>query len=242
MAELARMGYSEYLGPARRSAQYFIDTAVNNQHFTFDTLDAECIDKEAGHALLRAFLLLHQLTGEPILAEAAREAASFCLSWQFTWDVPFSPKSPLGALGFHTFGGTTVSVAHHHLDPYGMMIALDFLRLGAALSESCWETYAHDLMGFCAQMVSTPERPLNLGADFVGYQPEQYNHTDWDYMHHLLGGKGTYGMAAAWVASSTLGAALDIREEFPAHLPRSEQIDLARLERRQSASGDQLPP
>lgn len=83
---------------------------------------------------------------------------------------------------------------------------------------------------------------MNLGVDFVGYQPEQYNHTDWDYMHHLLGGKGTYGMAAAWVASSTLGAALDIREEFPAHLPRSERIDLTRLERSVPNSGEPRLP
>jgi hypothetical protein len=237
MAELARLGSVEYLPAARRAAGYFIGTAVRPQRFTFDTLDAECVDKEAGHALLRAFLLLHRLTGEPVLAEAAREAASFCLGWQFTWDVPFSPGSPLGALGFSTFGGTTVSVAHHHLDPYGMMIALDFLRLSAAVSEPRWETWAHDLMGFCGQLVSTPERALNLGEDFLGYQPEQYNHTDWDYMHHRLGGKGAYGSAATWVASSTLGAALDIRAEFPAQLPGTRRIDLSALTRRPGAAG-----
>jgi hypothetical protein len=231
MAELARMGFADYLAPARRAAQYFIETAVKPQRFTFDTLDAECIDKEAGHALLRAFILLHRLTGERALAEAAREAASFCLGWQFAWDVPFAARSPLGALGFHSFGGTTVSVAHHHLDPYGLMIALDFLRLSSALSETCWETYAHDLMGFCGQMVSTPERPLNLGSDFIGYQPEQYNQTDWDYQNHLLGGKGSYGMAASWVASLTLGAVMDIREEFPRLVPGARIISLSELTR-----------
>ena len=69
-------------------------------------------------------------------------------------------------------------------------------------------------------------RVLNLGADFVGYQPEQYNHTDWDYHHHLLGCKGSYGTAASWVASLTLGEALDIRGEFPGHLPNAERIPL----------------
>lgn len=224
MAELIRMGDRSWLPAARRAADYFINAAVKPQRFTFDTLDAECTDKEAGHALLRAFLLLHRVTGDPALIEAAREAAAFCLGWQFTWDVPFSAQSPLGRMGFHTYGGTTVSVAHHHLDPYGMMIALDFLRLSSALSEPCWADYAHDLMGFCGQMISTPERPLNCGPNFVGYQPEQYNHTDWDYMHHLVGGKGSYGSAASWVASSTLGAALDIREEYPAHLPGTEVL------------------
>jgi hypothetical protein len=241
LAQCARItGEAGYLASARRAADYFISTSVEPQAFTFDTLDAECIDKEAGHALLRAFLLLHAATGEPRLAEAAREAASFCLGWQFAWDVPFAPSSPLAVLGFHTFGGTAVSVAHHHLDPYGMMIALDFLRLGRVLSEGRWQTYAHDLMGFCGQLVSTPERPLNLGRDFTGYQPEQYNHTDWDYQHHLLGGKGAYGAAASWVASSTLGAALDIRREFPAELPGSERLCLERLARSDPAD-ERLP-
>jgi hypothetical protein len=225
MAELVRVtGDRSYLAPARKAAEYYIDTAIRPQCFTFDTLDAECTDKEAGHALLRAFLLLHRLTGETALLDAAREAASYCLGWQFTWNVPFPPRSPLGRLGFRTRGGTAVSVAHHHLDPYGLMMAVDYLRLSAALAETRWEDYAHDLMGFCSQMVSTPERPLNQGADFIGYQPEQYNHTDWDYLHHLLGGKGSYGMPAAWVASLTLGAALDIRREFPAHLPGAGRI------------------
>jgi hypothetical protein len=225
MAELVRAtGERAYLVPARKAAEYYIATAIRPQHFTFDTLDAECTDKEAGHALLRAFLLLHRVTGEPALLDAAREAGCYCLGWQFTWDVPFPPRSPLGRLGFRTLGGTAVSVAHHHLDPYGLMMAVDYLRLAKALSEACWEDYAHDLMGFCSQMVSTPERPLSLGADYVGWQPEQFNHTDWDYMHHLLGGKGSYGSDAAWVASLTLGAALDIRREFPEHLPRSGYI------------------
>jgi hypothetical protein len=230
MAELARLtGNRAYLGSARRAANYFMETVVKSQHYTFDTLDAECTDKEAGQVLLRAFLLLHKLTGETSLLEAARGAAGYCLSWQFAWDVPFSPKTPLGRIGFHTFGGTSVSVAHHHLDPYGLIIALDFLRLGAALGEDCWTRYARDLMGFCAQLVSTPERPLDKGTDFIGYQPEQCNHTNWDYMHRILGGKGAYSSPASWVASATLGAALDIREEFPDQLPLSETVDLTML-------------
>jgi hypothetical protein len=225
MAELARAtGDRSWLGPARRAADFFIRTAVAPQRFTFDTLDAECVDKEAGHALLRAFLLLHRLTGERDLLEAARESAAYCLGWQYCWDVPFSPSTPLAALGFHTLGGTAVSVAHHHLDAYGMAIALDFLRLSSTLAEPCWAEWAHDLMGFCSQAVSTPERPLSLGADYVGWQPEQFNQTDWDYLHHLVGGKGRYSSDAAWVASLTLGAALDIRSEFPGHLPNAEHI------------------
>jgi hypothetical protein len=239
MAALARLtGDRAYLDSGNRAARYFIETVTKPQRYTFDTLDAECVDKEAGHALLRAFLLLHRQSGDDALLEAARDAAGFCLGWQFAWDVPFSPSTPLGRLHFHTFGGTSVSVAHHHLDPYGLVIALDFLRLARVLSETCWEDFAHDLMGFCGQLVSTPERPLDRGADFIGYQPEQYNHTDWSYIHHLLGGKGSYSSPASWVASATLGAVLDIREEFPAHLPGAARLDLSELG---NARGFQFP-
>ena len=226
MADLYRLTADRrYFVSARKAADFFITSAVANQRFGFDTLDAECTDKEAGHALLRAFLLLHALQPEPAILNAAREAAEYCLSWQFCWDIPFSPRSQLGKAGFHTFGGTAVSVAHHHLDVYGLVIALDFLRLGRALGEDSWTQYAKDLVGFCGQLVSTREKPLNKGVRFVGYEPEQFNHTDWDYIHHLVGGKGHYFGATSWVASATLGACLEIRAEFPQFLPKAESVN-----------------
>ena len=221
MAELARMGYSHYLSPARRAAQYFIDTAVIRATFHIRHTGRGMYRQGSGPRASARVPAPPSPDGRDGPCEAAREAASFCLSWQFTWDVPFSPRSPLGALGFHTFGGTAVSVAHHHLDPYGMMIALDFLRLGAAVSESRWETYAHDLMGFCGTDGVHAGKALESWAlDFVRLPARAVQ-------SHRLGlhaspprGQGAYGMAASWVASSTLGAALDIREEFPTQMPR----------------------
>jgi hypothetical protein len=218
-----------YLTAALSAAAYYIRTSVERQRFTFDTLDAECIDKEAGHVLLRAFLLLNQHAPSDALVQAAREAAAYCLTWQFAYDIPFDPHSPLGKLDFHSFGGTSVSVAHHHLDPYGLTIAVDFLRLHQVTGEQAWRQYAHDLAGYCSQLVSTPERPLDMGKDFWGYQPEQVDHTNWDYVHHWIASKGDYRSSAAWVPSSTLGACLDIREEFPRELPGCERIDLSLL-------------
>jgi hypothetical protein len=67
----------------------------------------------------------------------------------------------------------------------------------------------------CRQLISRPNRLLGRSEDFVGWQPEQINQTDWDYIHHWFGAKGKFHICIAWNVVLTLGAILDIREKFP---------------------------
>jgi len=188
---------------------------VDQSAFYADTLDADCVDKEAGVALLRAFLDLYERAHNEYYLRYARLCAGYILSWMYTYNVPFNLHSPLGRRDFKTLGMTSVSVAHHHLDFYGFSIAYDFLRLWQATGEELWKKCALAMIGACGQLVSSPRDLLGKSSNFLGWQPEQMNQTNWDYKHRILGTRGRFHTCVAWTVVLTLGAMLDIRERFP---------------------------
>lgn len=183
--------------------------------FYADTLDADCIDKEAGCALLHAFLDLYERDGADEYLDIARKAADFVLSWVWSYNIAFAPKSPAGRKGLSSSGLTGVSVAHHHLDVYGLYIGHEFLRLWQATGEERWKQHAIRMIDACSQLVSDFPRSFGRGDCRAGWQPEQINHTRWDYIHHRLWKKGDFKICIAWVPVLTLGALFDIRARFP---------------------------
>ena len=210
-----RFGPDEQVTNALNRAAKYYGRLVDENAFYADTLDADCVDKEAGVALLLAFLDLYEWDPKPEYLENARRAAGFILGWTWLYDVAFSPRTKAGKAGLRTTGLTAVSVAHHHLDFYGLMIGYDFLRLHAATKEDRYKQYAMLMIDACRQLISRPGRLLGRSKDFVGWQPEQINQTDWDYIHHWFGAKGKFHICIAWNVVLTLGAILDIREKFP---------------------------
>jgi hypothetical protein len=110
---------------------------------------------------------------------------------------------------------TSVSVAHHHLDFYGMSIGYDFLRLWEASGTDIYRKNALLMINACRQLAGEGLRgsPAAAGAD--GWQPEQINHTNWDYFNRVDHSKGFYDICIAWVTVLGLGAWLKIEKRFP---------------------------
>jgi hypothetical protein len=192
-----------------RAGNYYLDF-VDKGDFYADTLDADCVDKEAGVALLRAFLDLYERNPRDDYLCGAKRLASFILSWLWTYNTPFPKNTVCAKNDFQTLGMTAVSVAHHHLDFYGMMIARDFFRLAVATGDTEWKTYAMSMVRACFQLIADEDNLLGRDKRFAGWQPEQVNHTNWNYKHRLLGTKGTVDVCVAWTVVLTLGAVLDI--------------------------------
>jgi hypothetical protein len=71
------------------------------------------------------------------------------------------------------------------------------------------------MINSCGQLISSRTDLLGRSPDFVGWQPEQINQTNWDYKHRILGTKGRFHTCVAWVVVLTLGAMLDIRDRYP---------------------------
>lgn len=180
-----------------------------------DTLDADSFDKESGAVLLRESLDMHDFTGNTAFLDDAKKAADFVYTWLWQYDVPFPDSAPLAKEHFKTRGMTSVSVAHHHLDFYGMYIARDFLRLAQKCGNAFYCDAARSMMNACRQLVASKENALGKSAEFEGWQPEQINHTQWDYFDRADCMHGWYDICIAWEVVLTLGAYMQIRESFP---------------------------
>lgn len=207
-------GKQDGIDTALQKAARYYASLIDKNFFYADTLDADCTDREAGCALLKAFLDLYERSHDELYLKYAELSAGFILSWIYTYNVTFNPKSPAGKRSFKTRGMTSVSVAHHHLDFYGLFIAYDFLRLREATGNDLWKKCALIMIGACSQLIASPNDRLGKSSDFIGWQPEQVNHTKWDYKHRMLGTKGRFHTCVAWVVVLTLGAMLDIRERY----------------------------
>jgi len=187
---------------------------ANEGAFYGDTLDADSCDKEAGVALLSFFLDLYEMDGDKRHLESATLAARFIVQWIWQQDSYLDPESPLGVMGFSTRGMTSVSVAHHHLDFYGMAIAYEFLRYSSHTGDDFFRAQARLMIEACRQLVATPDKGYGRDASFIGWQAEQLNHTAWEYFNRpsLMGGH--FDIDIAWVTVLTLGAYLLIRDGF----------------------------
>lgn len=224
----------KYLIASEKALEYYTKEYVTKDIYWGDTLDADCIDKEGGHAIMKAALMLYERTRERKFLDVAKRSAYFLSSWMFMWDVPFDPNSTLGKIKFRTFGWTAVSVENQHLDPYGLIIAPDLIRLYKYTKDNIWMdigiAMASSVLKFGLKMIS-PEKWI-----FSGFQPEQLYHTDWTYsrvlqllsamtipsskdLKKILRSKGCMVNNVFWVASSCLNATLDLVEELSIEIP-----------------------
>ncbi len=198
----------------KKAGKYYSELVKQNAFYA-DTLDADCIDKEAGCSLLRCFLDLYDYTQNDEYLIMAKESAAFILSWLWTYDIAWADNTPAKKNNLFTKGLTGVSVAHHHLDFYGAYIGYDFLRLWKYANEEEWKDYAISMIEACSQLIAIDENNyLGRNKNYLGWQPEQINNTNWNYKHHILGTKGYFDVCVAWNTVLELGALLDIRKDF----------------------------
>ncbi|WP_320128976.1 hypothetical protein [uncultured Sphaerochaeta sp.] len=200
---------------ALHQSYWYYGQMANEGNFYGDTLDADSCDKEAGVTLLSMFLDLYEMEQDKRLLESAQKAANFILLWIWQTDSYLPADSALGKQGFHTEGMTSVSVAHHHLDFYGMEIGYQFLRLAKETGDSFYKNQAIKMIRSCNQLVATKENGLGRDSSFLGWQPEQINHTRWDYFDRKAYQQGSFDIDVAWVTVLTLGSFLQIEKHFP---------------------------
>lgn len=172
-------GSSKYLQAARRGFAYYADNDLANFLITAGALDTDCIDKEGAFPLLMAGLDLYEITGDREYLLQAEKAAVYLATWQWHYTLSYPPGTAAAQIGYETFGGTSVSVQHHHLDPWGVLIALGWLRLGRHTGKVEWTERAVAAWRQGTYGVSNGSLTIDGITRPAGGQDEGFLHTRW---------------------------------------------------------------
>lgn len=203
------------LNSIKKAIKYYAKLIETGSYFG-DTLDADSCDKEAGQILLSSFLELYDIKEfrTKYILSLCEKSATFIMTWIMADNIVFDPTTPLGERNFKTKGLSVVSIANQHLDLYGMMIAYDFLRLYKYCGGQIYLKLAKNMINSCTQLISKPDDLLGRSKEYIGWIPEQINHTRWDYFNDKAHHNGYFLIDIAWVQVLVLKYLIKIENDF----------------------------
>jgi hypothetical protein len=167
-------------------------------------LDTYCVDKESAGPLLRAALLLHEITREEKYMKQAVLTAHYLMTWCFYHDVRFDRNSDCKRSEIRTTGGTAVSAAHHHIDCWGVFYAPDFFRLYELTGAEVYLLHAKALWAFAVQNISDGTLTIHGMTRPAGGQNECVLQCNWHGPDETRGGLNDW--LVAWVKTFQLDA------------------------------------
>ena len=165
-------GDKAYLDRAVSAFDFYYNTYLKNSTAAGGALDTYCVDKESAGPVLRAAMLLHEITGDPAYLDKAEKIAYYLMTWCFYHDVAFPEASDSAKMGIRTTGGTSVSTAHHHLDCWGAYYVPDMIKLYRLTGKETYLTQARILWRFTIQYISDGELVLHGMKRMAGAQNE----------------------------------------------------------------------
>lgn len=204
---------ARYLEIAERGFAFYVNRDLSQFMTTAGALDTVCVDKETSGPMLMAAMELYALTQNPSYLESAQQAGVYFCSWMFHYEAPYPPESDFKRYGFHTTGSTAVSTQHHHLDPWGALVAPAMLRLYQAGCGEVWLKRAKMLWRGALQCV-TPEGGAMVRGKWrpEGSQNEAYMHCRWYNTAAPCPPGSMNDWLVAWPAAFRLYAVSELRK------------------------------
>ncbi len=183
-------GDNAYLASARRAYDFYFDDFARNGYTSAGALDTWCIDKESSLPLLRSALMLFDATGDSTYLNKAEKTSWYLATWLWQYEVPVPDSSDFKTYGYSTYGGTSVSTQHHHIDGFGMWLVPAWLRLSKLSGNPVWKEMALATWANGNQCVADGKTAYHDVIRPAGSQTEAYFQTYWGgkqgYFHDWL--------------------------------------------------------
>ncbi|WP_113704255.1 hypothetical protein [Nonomuraea lactucae] len=189
-------GDGRYLAAAERAGDHYA-SFVRDEFIHGAPEDVDLAPtSEDGYAAVIAYMALHRRTGEARWLDLARRAADWTLTFRYSYNVRFAPRTPLGAYGFATRGGDQASPSNQHLHAYGLVCTAELLELAAALGDGHYAERALETLACFRQLLPAADGDLNA---YRGMITERY------YQTACFQPKGMYlTLSHAWSAGALL--------------------------------------
>jgi len=173
-------GKQEYLDYAIKTDEFYFKRDTSDFCITAGALDCRCIDKEGAYPFIVSALELYDVTGDKKYIERAEMAAYYFVSWMFFFDAQYEEETEFDRVGYYTSGGTAVSTQHHAIDPWGVAIIPECLRLAKELNKPMWRDIAYRLWCNAIMCINLDESNLWHGHHRPwGMQSEAFFQARW---------------------------------------------------------------
>jgi len=172
-------GNNAYLASARRAYDFYFDDFSIQGYTSAGALDTWCIDKESSWPMLRSAMMLHEATGDSTYLAKAEKTSWYLSTWLWHYSAPYADSTDFVKYGYNTFGGTAVSTQHHHLDPFGLALVPEWLKLAKLTGHSIWREKALAAWANANQVVADGNTQVHGVVRPAGAQTEAYFQTRW---------------------------------------------------------------
>lgn len=182
LAELyGETGERKYLDGAIRASDFYFERDLDHFECTAGAIDCQCIDKETAYPFVFGSLALYRFTGEKRHLERAEKAAWYFFSWMFYFDTVVGPETDFARYGYHTTGGTSVSIEHQVIDPWGALLVPDLMELAdltgngdfRAIARLTWANAVQGITTKLGDFIHETQRPI--GSQNEAFFQARYN-------------------------------------------------------------------
>lgn len=174
-------GDESYLQSAQKAYECYYTEFLKNGYTTAGALDTWCIDKESSMPLLRSALNLFDITGDSVYIDNAVQTSYYLSTWLWHYKADYDNDTDMIRYGYNTFGATSVSVQHHHLDVYALFWVNDWLRLAELTGNSVWCEKALAIWTNGCQLISDGTLEINGRVRPIGGQNEAFFNCRWGF-------------------------------------------------------------
>lgn len=182
MIEAYRRSQNEvYLNSAKKAYQFYLSELKEKGFTTAGALDTWCIDKESSIALLRSAMRFYKLTNDKAYINDAVAISYYLSTWLWHYNEVYPQGDNFTEYDYHTFGGTSVSVQHNHLDPYAMYWIPEWIELAEITGDQQWQEKAIAIWQNGNQLVSDGTLTINGHTRPAGSQNEAYFESRWGF-------------------------------------------------------------
>jgi len=176
-----------YLESSVKAYQHYRKQLFEDGYTTAGALDTWCIDKESAITLLRSSLGLYGLTKEQRYLDDAVQTSYYLSTWLWHYDEVYPEDDQFTKFGYHTFGGTSVSAQHHHLDYYAALWIPEWIQLYELTADEQWLEKAQAIWANATQLISDGTFEINGRVRPFGSQNEAYFESSWGFYNKVDG-------------------------------------------------------